>query len=154
MTTAAVDPKVKALAKDLSKEPPRSPRETLGGYVIAARAVDKCRAVLAESAGEYHSGCPLDNMWLDFAGIRYETFKAKVAEGLDDEALGDWIKANAKQQERIEVVRWNNQLRDAQLSGLPDKLQLYMEDYIPQYVPKGKIVYRLFDVYDYEEGHL
>src|SRR5262249_46337087 len=40
--------KVKLLARDLrdSKQYPRSPRETLGGYVLAARAVDKCRAVL------------------------------------------------------------------------------------------------------------
>jgi hypothetical protein len=46
-----------------------SRRATLAGYVIAARAVDKCCAVLAGTAGEYHSGCPLDQVWLDFAGI-------------------------------------------------------------------------------------
>jgi hypothetical protein len=40
--------KVRLLARDLrdGKQYPRSPRETLGGYVLAARAVDKCRAVL------------------------------------------------------------------------------------------------------------
>ena len=39
--------KVKLLACDLrnGKAFPRSPREMLGGYVLAARAVDKCRAV-------------------------------------------------------------------------------------------------------------
>ena len=54
--------KVKLLAPDLrdGKEYPRSPRATLGGYVLAARAVDKCRAVLAGCQGEYHSNCPLD----------------------------------------------------------------------------------------------
>jgi hypothetical protein len=31
-------------AKDLTKEYPRSPRETLGGYVLAARVLDKCRS--------------------------------------------------------------------------------------------------------------
>ena len=36
--------KVKRLAKDLRKGYPRSPREKLGGYVIAARCADKCRA--------------------------------------------------------------------------------------------------------------
>jgi len=41
-------------AKDLTKEYPRSPRETLAGYLIAARTLDKCRAVLAGTAGEYH----------------------------------------------------------------------------------------------------
>jgi len=39
--------KVKLLARDLrdGKQFPRSPRTTLGGYVVAARAVDKCRAL-------------------------------------------------------------------------------------------------------------
>lgn len=50
--------KVKLLARDLrnGKEFPRSPRETLAGYVLAARAVDKCRAVLVGWEGEYHGG--------------------------------------------------------------------------------------------------
>ena len=49
--------KVKLLARDMrdGKEFPRSPRATLGGYVLAARAVDKCRAVLVDWQGEYHS---------------------------------------------------------------------------------------------------
>jgi hypothetical protein len=36
--------KLKALAKDLRKQPPPSPHEKLGGYVIAARSLVKCRA--------------------------------------------------------------------------------------------------------------
>ena len=34
-------------ALDLNSEVPRSPRETLGGYVVAARTLDKCRAELS-----------------------------------------------------------------------------------------------------------
>ena len=51
--------KVKLLARDLrdGKEFPRSPRATLAGYVLAARAVDKCRAVLLDWQGGYHSNC-------------------------------------------------------------------------------------------------
>ena len=51
--------KVKLLARDLrdGKQFPRSPRATLAGYVLAARAVDKCRAVLVDWHGEYHSNC-------------------------------------------------------------------------------------------------
>src|SRR2546426_11566391 len=54
--------KVKLLACDLrnGKEFPRSPRETLGGYVLAARAVDKCRAVRSEEhTSELQSPCNL-----------------------------------------------------------------------------------------------
>src|SRR2546426_900759 len=73
--------KVKLLARDLrnGKEFPRSPRETLGVYVLAARAVEKCRAVLVGWQGEYHSNCPLDQRWLKFAEIDYNAFKSFVA---------------------------------------------------------------------------
>jgi hypothetical protein len=61
--------KLKNLAKDLSNDFPRSPRETLGGYVLAGRILDKCRATLAGTNGEYHFNCPLDNFFFNFAGI-------------------------------------------------------------------------------------
>src|SRR5437879_12591957 len=61
--------KVKLLASDLrdSKEFPRSPRQTLADYVLAARAVDNCRAVLRGWEGECHCKFPLDQRWLKFA---------------------------------------------------------------------------------------
>lgn len=37
---------------DLSKQAPFSPRKRLAGFVIANRAVDKCRAALAGTPGE------------------------------------------------------------------------------------------------------
>lgn len=52
--------KLKLLAKDLTNDYPRSPRELLAGYVVAARTLDKCRAVIAGTQGEYHFNCPLD----------------------------------------------------------------------------------------------
>jgi hypothetical protein len=47
----------RTLAKDLTKDYPRSPRETLSGYVIAARTLDKCRAALAGTVGELPGIC-------------------------------------------------------------------------------------------------
>ena len=55
--------------------------------------------------------------------------------------------------ERIEIIRWNNDLRYKQPPELPDGMQEYMEDYIPQFVPahlRHHIDY-FFDVYDAEE---
>lgn len=46
--------KLKQLARDLRKTPPHSPRDTLGGFVIAARMIDKARADLLSINGEYH----------------------------------------------------------------------------------------------------
>ena len=146
--------KVKLLAKDLSNTAPRSARDTLAGYVIAARTLDKCRAVLAGSEDEYHFDCPLDNFFFGFAEIKGDDFKDFVATGATDEAVAEWIQSNAKQRERSEIIEWNNDLRYKRISELPTELQVYMEDYIPSNLPKHRPVYVLFDVYDIEEGRL
>ncbi|MBV9672644.1 MAG: DUF5069 domain-containing protein, partial [Verrucomicrobia bacterium] len=98
-------------AKDLTKDFPRSPRETLAGYVIAARTLDKCRAEIARTIGEYHFDCPLDNMFFDFAEISANKFKEVVATGASDGEVAAWIEEHAKRRERIEIIKWNNKMR-------------------------------------------
>lgn len=154
MTTTTVSEKLKTLAKDLTKDVPRSPRTTMGGFVLGARMLDKCRAVLNGTNGEYHFNCPLDQILLKFSGIDPHAFRDFVATGADDAAVDQWMRENAKVKDRSEVIRWNNQQRDLRLSDLPIELQVFMEDYIAEYVPAGKVVYHWFDVYDYEEGRL
>jgi len=154
MSTITVSEKLKTLAKDLTKDFPRSPRETLGGYVIATRTLDKCRADLNGTVGEYHFNCPLDQMFFSFSGIDADAFKAFVATGASDEEVGEWVKSHAKQTERIEVVKWNNDLRYKTIRELPDSSQLYMEDYISENIPKGRVIYHWFDLYDIEEKRL
>src|SRR5256885_11748188 len=121
--------RVKLMAPDLreGREYPRSPRTTLGGYVLAARAVDKCRAVLAGTEGEFHSNCPLDQRWLKFAEIDYDAFRAVVATGATDQEIAVWIGQNAKKRPKAEIIAWNNKERDLRLSELPLELQEYME---------------------------
>ena len=146
--------KLKLLAPDLTKTYPRSPRETLGGYVLAARCIDKCRAVLNGSEGEYHYDCPLDKIFLKFAEIDTDKLKDFVATGAADEEIGAWIQSNAKPRERVEIVQWNNQQRDLRLSDLPPETQEFMETYIEENVPKHRPVYHWFDVFDLEEKRL
>ena len=145
---------IELLAMDLTREFPRSPRETLAGYVIAARAVDKCRADLAGTIGEYHTGCPVDLIFLDFAEIPYAKFREFVATGATDAVIAEWIAKTAKPRPRIEIIRWNNELRGKRMSELHDGLQEYMEDYIRQFVPRNRPVYAFFDVYDLEEQRI
>ncbi len=145
-------PKLSAL--DLTTACPRSPRETLAGYVHAARMTDKCRAVVAGTAGEYHYNCPLDRFLLDFTGIDAAAFKAFVATGAADAAVAEWITAHSKVKTTGEVVAWNNRMRDLRLSEMPLPLQEFLEGYIPKFIPPGKIVRVWFDVYDLEEGRL
>jgi hypothetical protein len=148
--------KLEVLAKDLSKDFPRSPRETLAGYVLAGRTLDKCRATLAGTAGEYHFDCPLDNFFFSFAEMTSEEFKAFVATGASDEEVAKWIEEKAKKRPRIEIIIWNNDLRYRRLSEMPDGIQEFMEDYIPQFVPphlRHHVDY-FFDIYDAEEKRM
>jgi len=148
--------KVKLLARDLrdGKQYPRSPRELLAGYVVAARALDKCRANLVGWQGEYHANCPLDKQWLEFAEIDFRDFEALTATGATDDEIAAWIGEHAKKRPRSEIVVWNNKLRDTRLSEMPLKLQEYMEDYIPKFIPRNRVVYCWFDVYDLEEERI
>src|SRR5947209_16703808 len=112
--------KVKLLARDLrnGKEFPRSPRETLGGYVLAARAVDKCRAVLVGLQGEYHSNCPLDQRWLKFGEIDYNAYRSFVATGATDDEIAAWIGEHAKKRSRAYIDMCNNKERELTLCAL------------------------------------
>ncbi|BDS08804.1 hypothetical protein NT6N_38440 [Oceaniferula spumae] len=145
---------IKLLAKDLSKEFPRSPRETIAGYVIAGRMLDKCRAVIADTADEYHFDCPLDRVFFDFTEIDSDKFKEFVADGATDAEVADYIQEHAKKREQIEIIKWNNDLRYKSIADMPDELQEFLEEYIEKYVPKHRPVYVWFDVYDLEEGRL
>jgi hypothetical protein len=153
MSTSSLD-KVKALAPNLAKgEFPRSPHAMIGGYVLAGRCLDKCRATLAGTNGEYHFDCPLDNFFLGFVEIKGSDLKDFVATGADDAAVGKWIEEHAKKRPRVEIVKWNNSWRYKRISELPDGLQEFFEDYIPANVPHELIrhVRYFFDIYDAEE---
>lgn len=144
---------VKKLAPDLTKGFPRSPHAMLAGYILAGRALDKCRATLAGTEGEYHFDCPLDNMFLGFAGLKGSDLKDFVATGADDEGVAKWIEKHATKRPRIEIIKWNNDLRYKRLSEMPDQLQEFMEDYIPKNVP-GAVIHHIryfFDIFDAEE---
>jgi len=150
---STLHPNVKKLAPNLKKGFPHSPHAMLGGYILAKRALDKCRAELAGTAGEYHFDCPLDNMFFGFAGLKGAAFKKFVATGADDEAVGKWIEKNAKKRPRIKIIKWNNDLRYKRISEMPDGMQEFMEDYIPKNVPP-KVIHHIryfFDIFDAEE---
>jgi hypothetical protein len=94
-------------AKDLTKVAPRSAKELLGGYAILARAIDKGRATIAGTNGEYNFDCPVDNMFLKFTGIKGPDMKAFLAEGHTDEEVLAWVKANSIPKTDAEIEAWS-----------------------------------------------
>lgn len=147
--------KVRRFAKDLRKKYPRSPREKLGGYVIAARTADKCRAFLLGINGEYNYWpCSLAGELFRFTGIIPKQLKDFVATGADDNEVAAWLRKSSKVKSDQAIIRWNNKMRDMRLSEMSMHGQEFLEDYIPKAVPKNRPVYVWFDVYDLEEKRI
>jgi hypothetical protein len=94
---------------DLTQRPPRSPRARLGGFAILPRMLDKGRATIAGTNGEYRYACPLDQRFLDFAGIDPEPLKAQLAEGKGDGEILAWILENAKNRaSELAIQEWSD----------------------------------------------
>jgi hypothetical protein len=90
--------KLKQLARDLRKARPHSPRDTLGGFVIAARMLDKARADLLGINGEYNFyPCGLGAYFWKFTGLGAMKFKEFVGTGAADEDVDRWIRDNTTQ---------------------------------------------------------
>lgn len=95
-------------APDLTKRPPRSPRSRLGGFALLPRMLDKGRATLAGTNGEYHFNCPLDQHILNFAGIEPKSLLAELKKGSGDGEILTWINAHAKNKLTAwEIQQWS-----------------------------------------------
>lgn len=70
--------------------------------------LDKCRAELAGTIGEYKYNCPLDQRFLGFAGIDPEALKIEVAKGSSDGDILAWVQSNApKKHDEWEIAQWS-----------------------------------------------
>jgi hypothetical protein len=94
--------------KNLAEEAPRSPRLRLGDYAILARMIDKGRAELNGTAGEFHYACPLDQSLLGFKGVDAGEFKSLLATGATDEEVVAWLSANGTPKTAEEIKAWSD----------------------------------------------
>ena len=79
---------------------PRSPRETMDGWMYLPRYIDKIRLHLA---GKLHAdyqenfGKGFDGMWLKYAGVTHEQMIDVVRQSITDGQVCDWVRQNVKQ---------------------------------------------------------
>jgi hypothetical protein len=113
--------------KNLTEEPPRSPRTRLGGYALVARMADKGRATLHGVAGEYHFACPLDQRLFDFKGVQADDVKSVLASGATDEQLVDWLNSHGTQKTADEIKEWGAAVEAYLPSEYPESKEWFAE---------------------------
>jgi hypothetical protein len=97
----------KISALDLTQRPPRSPRVRLGGYTILPRILDKARAEIAGTAGEYKYKNPNDWHFFWFTGIDPEALLKQIKSGAGDWEMLVWINDHAPlKRTALEIDQW------------------------------------------------
>ena len=92
---------------------PRSPRETMDGWMHLPRYVDKIRLHLA---GKLHSdytenfGTGFDGMWLKYAGVKHEQMIEVVKKSITDGEVCDWVRHNVKKTAADKAAQANDLL--------------------------------------------
>jgi Domain of unknown function (DUF5069) len=115
-------------APDLAKRPPRSPRQRLGGYALLPRMLDKGRAEIAGTSGEYHYNCPLDQRILSFLGIEADALREQLATGKGDGEILQWINENAQyKRSPWEIEQWSDFQQRRGPDSDEETLQIFAE---------------------------
>ena len=122
----------------------------LGGYVILARMLDKGRALLAGQQGEYKYACPLDERFLEFAGVDAKALKKQLAAGKGDGDILKWINAHAKhERSAAEIEAWAV-WQERRAPDNPDS-RAFFNDLHKNVAPKRTDVVSWFDLLDVDD---
>lgn len=145
------------IAKDLTKEFPRSPYEELEGFPWLPRMIDKTRSLLAGKLGEYFPfPCGGDRDFLASVGLDAAGFKAKVASGATDAEIAQWVKQNVKPDYEQGLAEYSKSLRAGYPSGseLAGNLKRYKAEFAKAN-PNADLskVDNFWKLFCLEEGH-
>jgi hypothetical protein len=138
-------------APDLTQRPPRSPRSRLGGYALLPRCLDKGRATLARTNGEYHFNCPLDQRFLSFVGIDSKKLLAELKKGKGDGEILEWIQANAKHKRSPwEIEQWSDFMDRRGPDGDAETMEFFAE-YIAKFTKTREDIKTWADVLELDD---
>jgi hypothetical protein len=124
----------------------------IAGHVHVARMIDKCRAVLAGTEGEYIYPCPMDERLLEFAGITSDQFTAAVKASPTDEGVAAWFAQTATPRRPAELEEWNQKLLTRGPSS-PESAARFKK-YLDAIDPSRTDITAWSDLQDLEEGRV
>jgi len=92
---------------------PRSGRETVGGVVFLGRTIDKMRAYLNGTNGEYNSHRGLSNRVFTLYGVTPEQFEQAVRENPSDQGVLEWLQTHGRKPSEQEIEQHNQAVLNA-----------------------------------------
>ena len=95
---------------DLTRDVPRSPYEKLGGIVFLPRSIDKGRAELAGTLGDYVVRIGRSVRLFEFLGVTAEAFITGLRHRPDDDAVWVWVSQEMTPRTAGEVAEFNRQM--------------------------------------------
>ena len=137
---------------DLRTNFPRSMKFKLAGHVHLARMIDKCRAVLAKTEGEYIYPCPMDERLMEFAGVTSAQFTKAVKANPTDDGVVAWFQQTATPHTPVELEEWNQKLL-ARGPSSPESAAKFKK-YLNAIDPSRTDLTAWSDLQDLEEGRI
>jgi hypothetical protein len=137
-------------APDLTQRPPRSPRVRLGGYTILPRLLDKARAVIAGTGGEYRYNNPNDGHFFRFTGLTPDALLAQVKTGAGDWHILLWVNENAPHKRTaLEIQHWADWTETVAFNDV--EMREWFTDQIKRLNPAREDLRGTFDYLDLDD---
>jgi hypothetical protein len=132
---------------DLTKRPPRSPREKLAGLVMLPRTIDKMRALLpGGDIGDYKlEGFSI--RLLEAIGIKPADLQAIVASAASQEEVGAWVQAHSDPSKHEEI---NQRLARRSIKDIAPESLAHFESMYPDHKQTPSGVF--FDIIDADDA--
>lgn len=132
---------------DLSKQPPRSPREELGGLCMLPRMIDIARAKLpGGDIGQYQVGRGMSGLVLRHLGMEVGEFVELVRNAKDDEEIGAQLTGRKTEKENRMV---SLRLRRVTVKDVPDDLRASFTRFYGADLPPEK---RVMDILEEDDA--
>ena len=137
-------------APNLTQRPPRSPRVRLGGYTILPRMLDKARATLAGTNGEYVYNSTNDGRFFSFTGLSPEALLAQVKTGACDWDVLLWVSEQAPHKHAIlEISQWSDWTDTVSFNDI--EMREWFTAQIKRLNPAREDVHGTFDYLDLDD---
>ncbi len=137
---------------DLTTSAPRSPYDTLGGIVFLPRAIDKARAELAGTLGDYISRGGRSGRLFEFLGVDEAEFIEALKTRTTDAEVWGWVAEHMNSRSPTEIEEFNGRM----CSSSPDNGDLTWDWFQAQLEESGNghraDIKRHFDRLDLDDG--